>query len=148
MHVSHPSFHSHLTTHPLSDPQLTSLPPAPVYTNFKWLFLLTIFLGGISMHVSQSLLCHFFEIDMTWGATAKEAEDTTFFKELPRLGKRFFWTFAFCIACALMMVTCALWVPWNWRITDFVAIYPLCTVVVSHFLLPIILNPALMMFTF
>ncbi|PQE05755.1 glycosyltransferase family 2 protein [Rutstroemia sp. NJR-2017a BVV2] len=119
-----------------------------LYTNFRWLFLLTIFLGGISMHVSQSLLCHFFEIDMSWGATAKEAENTTFFKELPRLAKRFFWTFAFCIACALMMVTLALWVPWNWRITDFVAIYPLCTVVVSHFMLPVVLNPALMMFTF
>ncbi|PQE04687.1 glycosyltransferase family 2 protein [Rutstroemia sp. NJR-2017a BBW] len=119
-----------------------------LYTNFRWLFLLTIFLGGISMHVSQSLLCHFFEIDMSWGATAKEVENTTFFKELPRLGKRFFWTFAFCIACALMIVTLALWVPWNWRITDFVAIYPLCTVIVSHFMLPIVLNPALMMFTF
>ncbi|KAM3075073.1 hypothetical protein ACMFMG_007469 [Clarireedia jacksonii] len=119
-----------------------------LYENFKWLFLLSIFLGGISMHVSQSLLCHFFEIDMTWGATAKEFENTTFFQELPRLAKRFFWTFLFCIACAFMMIACALWVPWNWRITDFVAIYPLCTVVVSHFLLPVVLNPALMMFTF
>jgi hypothetical protein len=38
---------------------------------FKWLFLLFIFLGGISIHVSEALLAHMFEINMTWGATAK-----------------------------------------------------------------------------
>lgn len=39
--------------------------------NFKWLFLLFIFLGGISIHVSEAILAHMFEINMTWGATAK-----------------------------------------------------------------------------
>jgi len=99
------------------------------------------------MHVSQALLCHFFEIDMTWGATAKEIEDTSFFTEVPRLIKRFKFTFLFCFACTALMIVCAFVVPWDWRITDFVAIYPLCTVVVSHFMLPVALNPALMMFT-
>lgn len=99
------------------------------------------------MHVSQALLCHFFEIDMTWGATAKEVEDTTFFEEMPRLLKRFKGTFIFCILCTGIMIAGALFVPVFWRITDFVAIYPLSTVVVSHFLLPVALNPALMMFT-
>ncbi|ESZ96506.1 hypothetical protein SBOR_3128 [Sclerotinia borealis F-4128] len=115
--------------------------------NFKWLFLMSIFLGGISMHVSQSLVSHFLEIDMTWGATAKEVEDVTFFEEIPRLLKRFKYTFLFCILASFCMLVCALLVPWNWRIDTFVAIFPLCTVVVSHFLMPIVLNPALMMFT-
>jgi hypothetical protein len=118
-----------------------------VLENFKWLLLLSLFLGGISLHVSQALLCHFFEIDMTWGATAKEVEDTTFFEEMPKLLKRFKGTFIFCILCTGMMIAGALFAPIFWRITDFVAIYPLCTVVVSHFLLPVALNPALMMFT-
>ena len=43
-----------------------------VVENFKWVPLLTIFLGGLSLHVSQALLSHMFEINMTWGATAKE----------------------------------------------------------------------------
>ncbi|KUJ15797.1 uncharacterized protein LY89DRAFT_647797 [Mollisia scopiformis] len=118
-----------------------------LWENFKWLLLLTVFLGGISLHVSQALLCHFFEIDMTWGATAKEVENVTFFEEVPRLLKRFKFTFVFCIASAAIMIVGATVLPWEWRITDFVAIYPLCTVVVSHFFLPVALNPALMMFT-
>ena len=108
---------------------------------------MTVFLGGISLHVSQALLCHFFEINMTWGATAKEAEDVDFFEELPRLLKRFKFTFIFVFAASGMMIALATVLPWEWQIRDFTAIYPLCTVVVSHFLLPIALNPSLMTFT-
>ncbi|KAH7420000.1 glycosyl transferase family group 2-domain-containing protein [Cadophora sp. MPI-SDFR-AT-0126] len=118
-----------------------------LFENFKWLLLMTIFLGGISLHVSQSLLSHFFEIDMTWGATAKEVETVVFFEELPRLFKRFKITFIFCFGSAIGMIVCANYVPWQWQIRDFVPIFPLCSVVVSHFLLPIALNPALMTFT-
>lgn len=112
-----------------------------------WLPLMTIFMGGISIHVFQAIFCHFVGIDMSWGATAKEVENVTFFEELPRLLKRFKWTFLFCFACTAGMICGALVVPWNWRITEFTAIFPLCTVVFGHFFLPIALNPALMMFT-
>jgi hypothetical protein len=115
--------------------------------NFKWLLLLTIFLGGSSLHVSQAILCHFFEINMTWGATAKEAEAVSFFEEIPRLLKRFKFTFLFCIACAGMVAAGVLLLPWPWKITDFVAIFPLMALVVNHFFLPVALNPALMQFT-
>lgn len=85
---------------------------------------------------------------MTWGATAKEVENVTFFEEIPRLLKRFKFTFVFCILSSVAMIVFATGLlPYEWRITDFVAIYPLCTVVVSHFFLPVALNPALMMFT-
>lgn len=84
---------------------------------------------------------------MTWGATAKEVENITFFEEVPRLLKRFKFTFLFCIASSIIIIVGAVALPWEWQIRDFVAIYPLCTVVVSHFLLPVALNPALMMFT-
>ncbi|KAK2624996.1 hypothetical protein QTJ16_005365 [Diplocarpon rosae] len=117
--------------------------------NFKWLLLMTCFLGGISLHVSQSILCHFFSIEMSWGSTAKEVDNVTFFEELPRLGRRFKWTFAFCFISATAMIVLAVadFIPYYWRIKTFIAIYPLATVVASHFALPIVLNPALMTFT-
>ncbi len=106
-----------------------------------------IFLGGISLHVSQALLSHMLEIDMSWGATAKEVEDTTFFKEMPKLVKKFRFTFLFCIVMIGVMVAGVFFFPVLWRIDTVVAIYPLATLVTGHMLLPIVLNPALMMFT-
>ncbi|KAL8704034.1 MAG: hypothetical protein Q9201_002806 [Fulgogasparrea decipioides] len=117
-------------------------------TNFKWIFLLTIFLGGISLHVSQALLCHMFSIDMSWGATAKELENTTFFEEIPKVIKKFKFTFLWCFACVGMMIYLGVAAPPFWAIDFFTPIWPLTTVVTSHFLLPIVLNPSLMLFTF
>ncbi|KAF2138548.1 uncharacterized protein K452DRAFT_301083 [Aplosporella prunicola CBS 121167] len=114
---------------------------------FSWVFLLTLFLGGISLHVAQALLCHLFSIDMSWGATAKEVEHITFFDEIPRVLKRFKYTFAFCVAALVMMVAGATVFPPLWRIQTFVAIYPLSTIVFAHMFLPIFLNPNLMLFT-
>ena len=115
--------------------------------NFKWVPLLAVFLGGVSLHVSQALLCHMFSINMTWGATAKEVENTTFFKEIPKLLKKFKYTFAFCILGTAGIVCLALIAPPFWRIDSFIAIFPMGMVILSHFLLPIALNPNLMLFT-
>ena len=117
-------------------------------TNFKWIFLLTIFLGGISLHVSQALLCHMFSIDMSWGATAKEITETHFFEELGKVLKKFKYMFCWCLLCVAAMIYLAVAAPALWRIDFFTAIWPLSTIVVSHFLLPIVLNPGLMLFTF
>jgi hypothetical protein len=118
-----------------------------VWENFKWVPLLMIFLGGISLHISQALLSHMFEVDMSWGATAKELEDTTFFKEMPKLLKKFRFTFVFCILMIGLMVAGVFVFPALWRINTLVAIYPLANLVTGHMLLPVVLNPALMMFT-
>lgn len=56
--------------------------------NFKWVVLLAIFLGGLSIHVSGAILAHMFEIDMSWGATAKELEHSNFFSEAPKIFKK------------------------------------------------------------
>ena len=118
--------------------------------NFKWIFLLSIFLGGLSLHVSQALLAHMFEVDMTWGATSKEAERSNFFIEVPKVVKRFKFSIAFALLGIVLMLVLAKaeFVPWDWKITDFIAILPMSTVCASHLLLPIVLNPALMTFTF
>ncbi|TVY55817.1 hypothetical protein LCER1_G005121 [Lachnellula cervina] len=118
-----------------------------LWENFKWVLFLSVFLGGISLHLSQALLSHFFEIEMSWEATSKEAENTPFFEEVPRLLKRFKFTFIFSIACTTLMIAGKFAFPWNWQIGTFQAIYPLASIVVSHFAVPIALNPALMMFT-
>lgn len=118
-----------------------------LFTNFKWILLLTVFLGGISVHVSQALLCHMFSIDMSWGATSKEVENTSFFEEIPKLLKRFKYTFLWCVVTAGGMIYLAVAAPFSWRIGFFTAIWPLATVIGSHILLPIALNPSLMLFT-
>jgi hypothetical protein len=115
-------------------------------TNFMWIPLMTVFLGGISLHVSQALLSHMFGIEMNWGATSKEAENTTFFREVPKVIKQFRVTFVLCILLSVGMVVLARVVPVFWRIDAFFAIYPIASVVTSHFLLPIALNPSLMLF--
>ncbi|KAK8210886.1 glycosyl transferase family group 2-domain-containing protein [Phyllosticta capitalensis] len=114
---------------------------------FKWLPLMSCFLGGLSMHVSQALLCHLFSIDMSWGATAKEAENITFFEEIPRVLKRFKWTFVICITLLALIICAAFVFPPLWQIRQFAAFYPLLNVVLCHLLLPIALNPNLMLFT-
>ncbi|KAF2116801.1 glycosyl transferase family group 2-domain-containing protein [Lophiotrema nucula] len=117
--------------------------------NFKWILMLAIFLGGLSLHVSQALLAHMFEIDMTWGATSKEAEFSNFFIEVPKALKRFKFSIAFALVGIVGMVILAVapFIPYGWHIKDFVAILPMATVTISHLLLPIALNPALMTFS-
>lgn len=55
--------------------------------------------------------------------------------------------FACTFFSGMIMMAVAPFVPWDWRITDFVAILPMSTVAASHFLLPLALNPALMTFS-
>ncbi|KAK8061686.1 glycosyl transferase family group 2 domain-containing protein [Apiospora phragmitis] len=120
-----------------------------LYENFKWTIMLAIFLGGLSLHVSQALLAHMFEVDMTWGATSKEAEFSNFFIEIPKVLKKFKFSMLFSIffIVAMVILAQASFIPYSWRITDFVAILPMATVCGSHLLLPLALNPALMTFS-
>jgi hypothetical protein len=118
-----------------------------LWENLKWIPLMSCFLGGISLHVSQALLSHMFSVDMGWGATSKEAENTSFFEEIPKVIKNFKWTFMLCISLSVMMVVMVYAVPHFWRIDMFIAVFPLSLSVFCHFLLPIVLNPNLMLFT-
>ncbi|CAK7242063.1 MAG: hypothetical protein STHCBS139747_003540 [Sporothrix thermara] len=120
-----------------------------LFENFKWTFLLAIFLGGLSLHVSQAILAHMFEVNMVWGATAKEVEFSNFFIEVPKVLKRFKFSMLFATVAIVGMIIMAVapFVPYDWRITDFVAILPMATVAASHLLLPLALNPALMTFS-
>ncbi|KAI8633741.1 glycosyl transferase family group 2-domain-containing protein [Xylariaceae sp. FL1651] len=116
------------------------------WDNIKWVPLMVIFLGGLSLHVSQALLCHFFSIEMSWGATAKEVEEVNFLEELPRLLRRFKGTFVFCFTMVGLIIAAFYGFPREWRITYFASIFPLGWLTTCHFLLPVVLNPALMVF--
>jgi hypothetical protein len=109
-----------------------------------------IFFGGISLHVSQALLSHMFEIDMSWGATSKEVEYSNFFREVPKVLKKFKYTIGINMLTIVAMIIMATvdFLPWSWNITQFIAIFPLATLCGSHLLLPIALNPDLMTFSF
>ncbi|RFU24793.1 hypothetical protein B7463_g11549, partial [Scytalidium lignicola] len=120
-----------------------------LFENFKWTLLLAIFLGGLSLHVSQALLSHLFEINMTWGATAKEAEFSNFFIEVPKVLKKFKFSmmYSVIVIAGMIIIAVAPFVPNDWRIQGFTAILPMSAVAVSHLLLPLVLNPALMTFS-
>ncbi|CAN8106121.1 unnamed protein product [Discula destructiva] len=117
---------------------------ANLMKNLRWVPFFTIFLGGLSLHLSQSILSHFFEIDMTWEATAKEAQDVVFGNEVLRILKKFKGTFLICLLCIGAVVYLAIFAPYNWQITHFASIFPLGVLVLSHLLLPLALSPALM----
>jgi len=120
-----------------------------LWENLKWIPMLAIFLGGLSLHVSQALLAHMLEIDMTWGATGKEAEFSNFFIEVPKVLKNFKFSLSFAMAgiVAMIVLSTAPFIPYDWKINQFVALLPMCSVTISHLLLPIALNPALMTFS-
>ncbi len=105
-----------------------------------------IFLGGISLHVSQALVCHALSIEMTWGATAKEVDyTTTFAKEWKKLFVQFRGTWIFCILIVALLICFATAVPPLWRVTELNAVFPLALLTTMHFLMPVALNPGLMM---
>lgn len=120
---------------------------ANLIENLTWVPLLVIFLGGISFHISHALLWHFFNLDMSWGATAKEVNLLPFFEEVPVVFKRFKWTFLACSCVATMMLYCAYGLDEMWRIRFFTPVFPLACVVIAHAIVPIVLNPNLMRFT-
>ncbi|KAK0636223.1 putative glycosyltransferase family 2 protein [Bombardia bombarda] len=116
--------------------------------NFKWTPMLTVFFGGLSFHVSGALLAHLLHIDMQWGATSKEKENSNFFQEIPKIFKTFKYMYIFLILVAGGMIYLGKYAPRGWLIQDFTAIVPLAVNLVSHALTPIVLNPGLMVFNY
>ncbi|KAH8691764.1 glycosyl transferase family group 2-domain-containing protein [Phaeosphaeriaceae sp. PMI808] len=124
---------------------------------FAIIFIFTV-VGNISLAVvrariseanvvNSALVSHFLSVDMEWGSTSKEASDMTFFEAISDVGKNFKWTFAFCGIMTGVMLVCAFAIQEDWQIRLLVACWPTGTVVITHALLPIVLNPDLITFT-
>lgn len=76
---------------------------------------------------------------MSWGTTSKEVTDTSFFQEVPTIIKKFRINFIWCIGMiSMIMVFAGLGpvgklIPYDWRITEFVIIWPMANIVSCHF---------------
>jgi len=116
--------------------------------NFKWMPMFAIFFGGISFHLFLALFAHMFSINMEWGATAKEAEVSNFFKEVPKIFKSFKWMYIFVTICIAGMIYLGCFAPKGWQINGVTATMPMAIMLGSHVLLPFALNPSLMVFNY
>lgn len=119
-----------------------------LFENFKWLPFFAIFFGGLSFHISMAILAHMFCIDMNWGATAKEKDDSNFFKEMPKIFSRFKWMYMVMIPLIGAMIYLGCFAPHGWEIKLFTATVPMATIIISHCLFPFALNPSLMVFNY
>jgi len=116
-----------------------------------WIPFFFFFFGGLSIPLSQAILAHLFSYNMTWTTTKKEVERSNFFKEVPRIMKRFWFPLLASAMLIVGMIICATpLVPLEWRVdgSSWAVIFPLAVVTGCHILLPIVLNPWLMIFSY
>jgi fluoride ion exporter CrcB/FEX len=109
--------------------------------NYKWGIMMSVFMGGLSIHLTTALLSHLFSINVNWGATSKTLENSSFSRELPKIWKQFKWLYLFLFLLVAMMIAIAFAVPQDWRITGLVPTICLAWLIVTHALLPVVLNP-------
>ncbi|OZJ05130.1 hypothetical protein BZG36_01345 [Bifiguratus adelaidae] len=121
---------------------------AAFWDNLKWIPFFAVFFGGLSFHVSLALIAHLVGYNMRWGATAKELEESNFFREIPKIFKGYKFMYLLMLAILAGMCCLAFFVPLEWRITEPTAIIPLAIAVGTHMLLPLALNPFLMYFRY
>ncbi|THH32339.1 hypothetical protein EUX98_g1834 [Antrodiella citrinella] len=121
------------------------------FTNIMWIPFFFFFFGGLAVPLSAAVLAHLFSYNITWGATVKEVERSNFFKEVPKILKRFWfsWLVSFAILAGMVIVSTTL-VPPAWRIdgSGWAIIFPLALTCGCHILFPIVLNPWLMIFSY
>ncbi|KAJ7222442.1 glycosyl transferase family group 2-domain-containing protein [Mycena pura] len=119
--------------------------------NVAWIPFFFFFFGGLSIPVSQAILAHMFSYNISWSATIKEVQRSNFFKEIPKIFKRFWFPLLVSIVIiAGMIVASTTLVPLEWRVTGdaWGVIFPLAVVAACHILFPIVLNPWLMVFSY
>ena len=119
-----------------------------LFENFKWSPMMTCFFGGIAYHITVALLAHLFHVDMQWGATSKEKEESNFFQEMPRIFKTFRYMYLFILVIIGGMIYLGAFAPADWAIKDFTAIVPLALNLSFHALTPLVLNPNLMVYNY
>jgi len=120
-------------------------------TNILWIPFFFFFFGGLAIHLSQAILAHLFSYNMTWAATKKEVERSNFFKEVPKILKRFWLALLIStIIIAGVVVLSLPLVPVQWRVDGegWAVIFPLVVPASCHILFPLVLNPWLMIFSY
>ncbi|KAJ7705304.1 glycosyl transferase family group 2-domain-containing protein [Mycena rosella] len=119
--------------------------------NLMWIPFFFFFFGGLGIPVSQAILAHLFSYNISWSATIKEVQRSNFFKEIPKILKRFWVPLLISICIIAGMIVCSTTiVPLQWRVggSSWGVIFPLSVVTACHILFPIVLNPWLMVFSY
>jgi hypothetical protein len=119
-----------------------------LFENFKWMPMFSIFFGGLSFHLTLAILSHLCSVDKQWGATSKEAQKSNFFVELPRIFKSFKYMYGVLVVIVGGMIYLGCFAPRGYDISGATAVVPLAVTVASHALLPFILNPSFMVFSY
>ncbi|KAJ7594440.1 glycosyl transferase family group 2-domain-containing protein [Mycena floridula] len=119
--------------------------------NAMWIPFFFFFFGGLSIPLMQAILAHFFSYNISWSATIKEVHRSNFFKEIPKIVKRFWFPLllSFVVLAGIAICSTSL-VPLEWRVSGsaWAAIFPLAVQASCHILFPIILNPWIMIFSY
>ncbi|TFK37024.1 glycosyl transferase family group 2-domain-containing protein [Crucibulum laeve] len=119
--------------------------------NLMWIPFFFFFFGGLSIPVTQAILAHLFSYNIQWSATIKEVQRSNFFKEIPKIAKRFWFPLLLSVLIIAGMIICSTsLVPLEWRVdgTAWAVIFPLSLSAGCHILFPIVLNPWLMVFSY
>lgn len=93
--------------------------------------------------MSQAILAHLFSYNITWSATIKEVQRSNFFKEIPKIFRRFWFPLLVSVIIIAGMVICSTTlVPLEWRVdgSAWAVIFPLAVVAGSHILFPVCLS--------
>ncbi|GAA5824490.1 hypothetical protein JCM11251_000445 [Rhodosporidiobolus azoricus] len=105
-----------------------------------------VFWAGLQFHVLTALLAHVTSYNITWSATKKEVETPTIQEEFPVVLKRHWLTFLLSITIIVgVAVSSTSIVPIQWRVEAPTVLFPILWVACTHFLYPILLNPAVML---
>ena len=92
--------------------------------NAKWTPFFIFFFGGVSFHILLAICAHMFNINMSWGATAKEKENSNFFREIPKIWKRFKWMYMLMFASVGAMIYLGNFAPRGWEIAGLTSVLP------------------------
>ena len=108
--------------------------------NVKWIPFFFFFFGGLALPMTISILAHMFSYNITWGATVKEVQKSNFFKEVPKILKKYWFslTISWALIAGIIVVSTPL-APIGWRVNggDWGVIFPLAVAAGCHILFPV-----------
>jgi len=108
--------------------------------NAKWIPFFFFFFGGLAIPMSISILAHMFSINITWGATVKEVQKSNFFKEVPKILKKYWFslTVSWALIAGMVILSTPL-VPVGWSVegSSWGVIFPLAVAAGCHILFPV-----------
>jgi hypothetical protein len=108
--------------------------------NIKWIPFFFFFFGGLAIPLTVSILAHMFSYNITWGATVKEVQKSNFFKEVPKILKKYWFSMgvSWLLVAGMIILSTSL-VPIGWRVggSSWGVIFPLATAAGCHILFPV-----------